>query len=69
MSNALWCAASLTVLGRPLVEGSLAPILWRWPKVLVPFFWWPIAIEISSMSQHGVAALTVIVARRSWSFV
>jgi hypothetical protein len=42
-----WCVASLTVLARPLVKGSLVSFLWRWSKVLLPVFWWPIALRIN----------------------
>jgi hypothetical protein len=56
-----WCAASLAILARPLVEGALISFLWRWAKKILLDFWWPAAIGIDIVHWFGITALVVIV--------
>jgi hypothetical protein len=63
------CAASLTVLSGPLVEGGMVPFLRWWSKILFLVFRWPTTIEINAMHRLGVIALIVIIVRRPWSII
>jgi hypothetical protein len=46
-SASAWLAASLAILVRPLIKGSLIYFFWKWSKVLLPVFRWPTTIGIN----------------------
>jgi hypothetical protein len=66
-SAPIWCAASLAALHESLVEGSQISFLRRCSEVLLPIFWWPVAVRINAMYWFGVASL-IFVVPKSWSF-
>jgi hypothetical protein len=67
MGSVHW-ATSVAVLIDSLIRGPQVSFLWRCSEILLPIFWWPVAIRINVMHWLWVPSLIVVVAR-SWSFI
>jgi hypothetical protein len=52
-----WHAPSLVVMICHVIEGSFLPLLWRWPKILLPIFWWSTAIKINVVDMLRVVVV------------